>query len=559
MTRYEPGEGNIIWDVFPEENNSEGHLEQFLQLLKQEDFDALIEEELDRVIPFLLKWENLLSKFKSNSCKSLKEWFLQTPKLSGILYFSHNTVFPEGFFESSPGLNTLRHPTDRVINARSRLLLPSARDLTFSFPRKYIIDGFYNSWGFVRVERKDNKGNGCGIALSVTTLDSRIMHLMRLHGFQRLAYLYNQSWNGSVHDYIHHIALYTNPSFGIGKRSPMSLWGYHGGIDQWGQDMVDTFNYEYWAHRTHRLITQDLIEAQHENILSNARIYFEETARFQEVLIDSNYESEYIEKVIQYLSCIYVWPLHILIHPYGPVMDKIGTFIEDLQFLEKKDTVSEACALLCDSGYPQELPIKAQLLVDLMNHFGWDEDHYRIKPLVSAFNRFKHMTRSLANSQFQFNKFLSDLVKGQIELDDRDVDLVKEIVNFKSILFPENLQNQEGLLELRAHYLRQLSRINHSPLARGVQAALKSLKLDELVAPYIRPFGKYEWIRFKTEMTVQRGMYNCWEHDHAIIYKKQEADPVEVFHHFLGILQETYMNSKFHFIKSRYELGGIYP
>lgn len=76
--------------------------------------------------------------------------------------------------------------------------------------------------------------------LSVTTIDSEVMELIRDQDRTELLSMYNRAWDGAIHDYLHHIALYTNPSFGIGKISPMSLNGLHHRVDAWGEDMHST-------------------------------------------------------------------------------------------------------------------------------------------------------------------------------------------------------------------------------------------------------------------------------------------------------------------------------
>lgn len=457
QTAYIPGNSNIIWDVFPEEFTESGHFQKFITALKKENFAQLIYNEKKRVQIFLNEWEIQLKNCSGDFSKNidLDQLFLSTPKLSGILYFSHNTVLSEAFFLSSP--EKIGHPTDRIIHATSKNLLPSSKDLTFSFPRKYFFEGFVNSWGFVRVERKNDQGYGAGIALSVTTLDPEVMDLMRKLNFQHLAHLYNQAWNGAIHDYIHHIALYTNPSFAIGKLSPMSHLNLEKEIDQWGEDMKDTFNYEYWAHCTHRLITQPIIEKFTKNIINDADQYFDAVSQFQKELLRRNPENnDLVERIGIYLSCIYLWPLHILLHPSSSEIEQIGNFVNRIH----------------------------------------------------------------------------------LKIDQKRIDDV--------------LKSLEGIGTLDPHDETL------SPLQKGIRATAEDLNLLKHGADCA--LNKYQYIRLKTDLVVQRGMYEGWYHKAPVQFQNKMTHPMEVMHFFLKKLTSTFDRFQNHPKKdSPYELFGIIP
>jgi len=172
---------SIVWDIFPKDFDYNCSFERLIQYWKKNNFDFLIEEERKRVSPFLKSWGRQLQKVCSISTDDLLDYFLQTPSLSGVLYCSHSTVLSESFFTPQP--EHIKYPTDRVIAPEASGLLPSSKDLTFSFPRKYEFADFYNSWGFIRIERLNEQGNGAGVLLSVVTLDAEILALLKKHGF----------------------------------------------------------------------------------------------------------------------------------------------------------------------------------------------------------------------------------------------------------------------------------------------------------------------------------------------------------------------------------------
>lgn len=545
---YTPGEDSIIWDIFPDEFTGDGYFENFIQKIKNENFENLLQNELERVSPYLNTWGDLLRNITPISPDILKEWFCKTPQLSGVIYFSHSTVLSESFFSSDTSLT--RHPTDRIISDKIQSVLPSAKDLTFSFPRQYNFDGFYNSWGFIRIERQDNNGNGAGVALSVVTLDSKIMELMRKNGFQHLAYLYNQCWNGSIHDYIHHLGLYTNPSFAIGKHSPMSIYGQHLDIDKWGKEMVDTFNYEYWAHRTHRLITENQKNLNFIQIINDAEIYFKEAGNFQKKLLDSQQELEYVQKIGQYLGCIYLWPLHILIHPYGPIMDKIGQFIDFLILPQKKDRILDTIEALLTIQYPQELKAKSRLFLELINCLNWTNEHPSLKETCIEFENFKKKSHIIPLNQ-TFIEFLDIIASNGIHPAINEIEL-RKILDIQKII------HKTASNEIKKTYLSILSNLQETPLQKGMSKALKALSLENGNEKV--PLSNYEWIRFKTEIIVQRGLYNCWEHDLPVIFRGQPTHPFEAFHEIFKIIQQTYQSCKpYLFEGSHYELAGIHP
>lgn len=328
----------VIWDVSPEDFSDRGCLSTWMGQLKNRDFTELLLEELAYVAPFLEEWnrqlchENGQSKIYSEFPPiDLIQIFQNTPALSGVLYSSRNCVVSESLFQQNA--SCLKHLTDRCVHPVVQEKLSRWSDLTFSFPRQYQFEGFYNSWGFVRVERRRKGGNGAAVLLSATTLDERVMTLMRRYRFEHLADLYNEAWDGAIHDYIHHIALYTNPSFGVGKRSPLSLSNVHHLVDAWGEDMLDTFNYEYWAHRTHRLITEKLFTPQHTlQRMDKLTTYLQEVGSFCELLCQ-NESAVYVQKISTYLVCIYLWPLHILVHPFDPLFERVAEVVNRLQIV----------------------------------------------------------------------------------------------------------------------------------------------------------------------------------------------------------------------------------
>jgi hypothetical protein len=468
---YRNNPESIIWDIFPEDFTANGFFEKLIQKWKNANFKELIQEERNRVYPFLQSWSKQLQESSAVSLEDLLELFIKTPSLSGVLYCSHSTVLSESFFNPTP--EKIAHPTDRVISHKAVSTLPSANDLTFSFPRKYKFSGLSNSWGFARIERFDERNNGAGVLLSITTLDSEVLNLLKKEGFEHLANLYNQCWNGSIHDYIHHLALYTNPSFGIGSRSPMSLVGLSKEIDQWGNDMVDTFNYEYWAHRTHHSITEHMPVLDRQQIIRDAKNYFFEVGAFQKQLRLSGHKENYIHRIGEYLGSIYIWPLHVLIHPNGPEMKIISGFIDNLDLPQIK-RIDEAYSLLTGEHCPSDSRVQA---------------------------------------------------------------MITKITN-------------------KTEFLKSLSELDDTPLLKGISKALELIRINS-DSP---SFDKGEWLRFKTAITVQRGMYNCWDHNYPVIYQGKISDPLDVFSKIVAILKQTldlfepYLNEN-----TSYELSGIHP
>jgi len=555
-SNYHPSKLNVIWDIYPNEFNSNGNLEKFIQIIKNENFNSLLRDELQRVSPFLEKWGDLLHQIAPISAETLKEWFLKTPKLSGVIYFSHSTILSESFFSKNHS-HLIRHPTDRIMCQEAATSLPSAKDLTFSFPRQYNFDGFYNSWGFIRIERDDENMNGAGVALSVVTLDSEVLGLIRQHGFQDLIHLYNQSWNHSIHDYIHHLALYTNPSFGIGKYSPMSIHNQNHAIDQWGEDMISTFNYEYWAHRTHRLITENLTDLNDDQIILDAHIYFEEVRRFQEHLINHQYKLEYVQNIGQYLGCIYLWPLHILMHPHGSQMNSIGHFIERLILPEKQDRILNTLQLLQKVKYPFEPSEQAKTLLQFIHYLSWTKENFLLKEFILLFE--EHQKNANLKESISFFDFLHKIASKEnpFQLSQNEL---RELVDINKILLNHSSSDENLLRTLQITYLNILSHQEETPLQKGMSTALKALQFDLEIDQNIRPFNKYEWLRFKTEATVQRGMYNCWDHEYPVIYQQKPTHSLKIFHHFFEILNQTYVAVEPSLSKeNHYKLSGIYP
>ncbi|MCJ1695963.1 hypothetical protein MT349_09210 [Rathayibacter caricis] len=321
----------VVWDVHAEDFRVGGHLHRLLEECVTQPFGGLVEEEGARREAFLREWERqIFTRAERDTTwrPDLRALFEEAPRLSGVLYVSQNHVLSEALFEKEPERKA--HFTDRPLHPAARSALPRAHDLTFSFPRLYTIEGFSHAWGFMRIERFNDEENGAAVLLSTTTIDSEIMELLRSHGRSGLLSKYNQSWNDGIHDYLHHIALYTNPSFGIGKISPMSLHGLHEEVDAWGEDMHSTFNYEYWAHRTHRAITTSLIdEEKRADVRIRAEAYFAEVRAFGDELA-SHHPSDYAQRVVDYLACIYLWPLRVLFSPLDPLFDRLAPWLDAL-------------------------------------------------------------------------------------------------------------------------------------------------------------------------------------------------------------------------------------
>jgi hypothetical protein len=275
----------------------------------------------------------------------------------------------------------------------------------------------------------------------------------------------------------------------------MSLCNVHREVDQWGKDMVDTFNYEYWAHKTHRLVTEALPELDPQQIIDDARNYFQELARLQSHLCALGYNVEYVQRVGEYLGSVYLWPLHILIHPYGATMEAIGEFIEQLNLPVKEDKLLEAAKLASGDYLPQGCSFREKLLQRLQER----------RPDTSE---------------------ISDIL---FSAQDR---------------------------ELQWHFLSLLSEMNDTPLLTGISLSIKALniKLSK------EPFKKSEWLRFKVAMTVQRGMYNCWDHEYPVIFRERSSHPLVVFATFFEILKETLSAYQPYFLnRNSYELSGICP
>lgn len=320
----------IVWDVHVDEFTHAGHLQRLIDDYSRQPFEAMVRLEGRRNAAFLSEWERqIVSRPGADApIPGLRELFTEATKLSGVLYVSQNHVLSEALFEREP--EEKAHFTDRPLHPAARESLLGADGLTFSFPRLYDIEGFHNAWGFMRVERRDDTGNGAGVLLSVTTIDAEIMEALRAHGRTGLLSMYNHAWDGAIHDYLHHIALFTNPSFGIGKVSPMSLTGLQQEVDAWGEDMHSSFNYEYWAHRTHRGITSALLDDRaRARVLENAQRYFRALRSFV-VELAADHGHGYVQRVADYLACVYLWPMHVLLHPLDEAFDILAPLLDEL-------------------------------------------------------------------------------------------------------------------------------------------------------------------------------------------------------------------------------------
>ncbi|MDN4641655.1 hypothetical protein QCD70_15490 [Agreia sp. PsM10] len=324
----------IAWDIDVADFRDGGNFDHMVRRLQTENFDLLVERECREVAPFLHAWEAEIRSAEHwpglGGGRNLETLFQEAPVASGVLYISRNHTISESFFQDVTSEKT--HLTDRVVHPSIRDALAVSHDLTFSFPRTYTFDGYVNSWGFIRIDRELNDARGAGVLLSVTTLDPEVMRLLQTSGFEHVVELYDHAWDHAIHDYLHHIALYTNPSFGIGKLSPMSLAAAAADVESWGADMMSTFNYEYWAHRTHRSLTAGLLTSDdHEAILTHAIRYFEAVASFVETIGKGHNNDPLSTRLWSYLSSIYLWPLHIVVHPMDSLFEKIGDIVNGLQ------------------------------------------------------------------------------------------------------------------------------------------------------------------------------------------------------------------------------------
>lgn len=344
----------VVWDVHVDEFTRVGHLQRLIDDYTRQPFGAMVRHEGRRNSAFLAEWERQIVArpgAEAAPIPGLRGLFDEAAKLSGVLYLSQNHVLSEALFEREP--EEKAHFTDRPLHPAARGSLPGADGLTFSFPRLYDIEGFHNAWGFMRIERRDDTGNGAGVLLSVSTIDAEVMEAIRTHDRTALLSMYNHAWDGAVHDYLHHIALFTNPSFGIGKVSPMSLTGLQQEVDAWGEDMHSSLNYEYWAHRTHRAITSALFDDRDRaHILRSALRYFRELRGFVTELA-AEHEQGYVQRVADYLACVYLWPMHTLVHPLDEAFDTLGPLLDELHV----DTGSDPAATA--EGLVQELLAEA--------------------------------------------------------------------------------------------------------------------------------------------------------------------------------------------------------
>lgn len=356
---------NVVWDIDAKDFDENSQFSALMLSLTNDSFSDLIACEAKEVELFLAEWQAQLLEFQSERSKEqslcLKDLFLKTPSLSGVLYLSNNRVISEAFFDGAR--ESIDHLTDRKVAPAIQQALPWTKELSFSFPRKYLFYGYYNSWGFIRFPRKDDQGNDAGVLISCTTLDPYIMSLLDGAGFSHIGSLYNRVWDGAIHDYIHHLGLYTNPSFGIGAHSPMSIANVHEEIDAWGQSMMSTFNYEYWAHRTHRLITSVTLTGEEQRkIVDKACEYVREVYAFYGHLILMEQSSDKIEGIIGYLLAIYLWPLSIQIDPSSDVMKNICFQVNEGPYKNRTIPAISVSDLLAEYGQLTDHSLKELLL-----------------------------------------------------------------------------------------------------------------------------------------------------------------------------------------------------
>ena len=342
-----------VMDVAPADFNVGGEFAALRQRLCATPFNELIECECRNVSSFLDEWQRQLLAVDPRasllSRMSMRDLFRVTPQLSGVLYLSSNIIVSEALWDDCH--EGVTHPTSREVAAQIQAALPWTSELTFSFPRKYDFFGYLNSWGFIRFPRLDDSGNGAGVLTSCTTMDPRVMQLLRRTGAGSIIHRHNAVWFDAVHDFLHQVVLYTNPSFGIGRRSPMSIAGAHDPVDAWGVEMVDTFNYEYWAHRSHRCITSALMTQDWgESIAARGVDYVRAVFDFHSLMLASKIVAKAeAERIAAYLIAIYLWPLNVLLHPQSLWIEKIATRIDDGPFRPSRDPVADVVAILRSS------------------------------------------------------------------------------------------------------------------------------------------------------------------------------------------------------------------
>lgn len=330
--RHVLGRRQVAREILPQDFEAGSDFDQIHKGLTGRDFDEMVGEEAERVSHYLSEWQRQLKVADQTMVMSelgdLKSVFREMPTYSGVLYLSDNLVLSEAVFDAAA--EGQAHLTSRSVHPVVKQNLPWTDRLTFSFPRKYNFFGFLNSWGFVRFPEVSKDRQDRAILISCTTLDPQILMLLKKTGMEELALQYNRVWRGAIHDYLHHVVMYTNPSFGIGRRSPMSLVGAHEPVDDWGQRMRSTFNYEYWAHRSHRLVTADLMTPDtEETSLGWAMEYLDGVFEFSRRLTEAGDPSDLAERAAAYLVAVYLWPLNILFDPRSAhaaqIRDKLKT------------------------------------------------------------------------------------------------------------------------------------------------------------------------------------------------------------------------------------------
>lgn len=333
--RHVLGTGQVVREISPHDFRSGGDFDRVHERLTGQEFDDLVAEECTRVSHYLDEWQRQLHKVDKASVMremgDLRTAFRDMSTYSGVLYLSDNLVLSEAIFDNAA--EGQAHLTSRSVHPVVKRKLPWTDRLTFSFPRKYNFFGFWNSWGFVRFPEVNKDRQDRAILSSCTTLDPQILKLLEKTGMEDLALQYNRVWRGAIHDYLHHVVMYTNPSFGIGRRSPMSLAGANEPVDDWGQRMMSTFNYEYWAHRSHRLITAALMTPEtEETSLGWAMEYLEGVFEFSRRLFASGESADLADRAAAYLVAIYLWPLNILFDPRSAHAAKIRNKLKAAPF-----------------------------------------------------------------------------------------------------------------------------------------------------------------------------------------------------------------------------------
>lgn len=159
--------------------------------------------------------------------------------------------------------------------------------------------------------------------------------------------------------------------------------------------MLDTFNYEYWAHRTHRLITEKLFtSAEKSQWIARFAVYLQEVHSFCSLLCQKE-STLYAQRVSNYLVCVYLWPLHILIHPLDPLFGEVVDLVNRLQI----------CPI---AAVQQEIAFRVQSIVQNQNLASGPKE-WALREVVRGL-RLEEKIRQGAMDWFDVLRFQTDWV-----------------------------------------------------------------------------------------------------------------------------------------------------